>query len=130
MFRIFDSSWVSVTARWFLLQSMFKSLLAPLQRSLAIARSSPLFSLSTGPFSTHVGARSSFLNGTRSSFLGTPVNSFPSAVWSSSLLVSQTRGMKVKSAVKKRCEHCYIRRKNKKWYVYCTAHPRHKQRQR
>lgn len=42
--------------------------------------------------------------------------------------------MKVKSSIKKRCEHCYIvKRKNTKGktiiYVYCKRNPRHKQRQ-
>lgn len=40
------------------------------------------------------------------------------------------RYFRVRSSIKKQCEHCYIRRKkNKKWYVYCKANPRHKQRQ-
>ena len=40
------------------------------------------------------------------------------------------RGFKVKNSIKRMCEHCYItRKKNKKWYVYCKANPRHKQRQ-
>lgn len=42
--------------------------------------------------------------------------------------------MKVKAAVKKRCEYCYLvtRRNNrgkKVIYVYCKRNPRHKQRQ-
>ncbi|EPE04478.1 ribosomal protein l36 [Ophiostoma piceae UAMH 11346] len=47
----------------------------------------------------------------------------------------QTRGMKVHSSVKRRCEHCKIvRRKGGKrhkgyMYVVCSANPRHKQRQ-
>jgi large subunit ribosomal protein L36 len=46
------------------------------------------------------------------------------------LIQQQTRSFKVRSAIKKKCEHCYIRRKkNKKWYVYCKVNPRHKQRQ-
>lgn len=48
----------------------------------------------------------------------------------SPLLHQQVRTFKVRSAIKKKCEHCYIRRKkNKKWYVYCKVNPRHKQRQ-
>ncbi|KAK5992812.1 hypothetical protein PT974_06231 [Cladobotryum mycophilum] len=49
--------------------------------------------------------------------------------------VQQTRGMKVHSAVKKRCEHCKVvrRKKGKRHvgylYVICKANPRHKQRQ-
>ncbi|KAL1892783.1 hypothetical protein Sste5346_006866 [Sporothrix stenoceras] len=47
----------------------------------------------------------------------------------------QTRGMKVHSSVKKRCEHCkVVRRKGGKrhngyMYIICPANPRHKQRQ-
>ncbi|KAI1812960.1 ribosomal protein L36-domain-containing protein [Poronia punctata] len=47
----------------------------------------------------------------------------------------QTRGMKVQSSVKKRCEHCkVVRRKAGKrhrghLYIICSANPRHKQRQ-
>lgn len=47
----------------------------------------------------------------------------------------QTRGMKVHSSVKKRCEHCkVVRRKGGKrhngyMYIVCPANPRHKQRQ-
>ncbi|KAI0594817.1 50s ribosomal protein l36 [Biscogniauxia sp. FL1348] len=47
----------------------------------------------------------------------------------------QTRGMKVHSSVKRRCEHCkVVRRKTnnrRRGYIYiiCSANPRHKQRQ-
>ncbi|CAK7566854.1 MAG: hypothetical protein SEPTF4163_004808 [Sporothrix epigloea] len=47
----------------------------------------------------------------------------------------QTRGMKVQSSVKRRCEHCkVVRRKGGKrhggyMYIICSANPRHKQRQ-
>ncbi|AEO67829.1 c4e93071-c640-441c-af1e-703c63b28c08 [Thermothielavioides terrestris] len=47
----------------------------------------------------------------------------------------QVRGMKVRSAIKKRCEHCKVvrRKANKRHngylYVICPANPRHKQRQ-
>ncbi|KUI70176.1 50S ribosomal protein L36 [Cytospora mali] len=47
----------------------------------------------------------------------------------------QTRGMKVHSSIKKRCEHCKIvrRKKGKRGngyrYVICSSNPRHKQRQ-
>ncbi|KAK2731899.1 50s ribosomal protein l36 [Colletotrichum kahawae] len=50
-------------------------------------------------------------------------------------VVQQTRGMKVHSSVKKRCEHCKIvrrkagKRHNGYLYVICKANPRHKQRQ-
>ncbi|KAK3690128.1 ribosomal protein L36-domain-containing protein [Podospora appendiculata] len=47
----------------------------------------------------------------------------------------QTRGMKVHSSVKKRCEHCKVvrrkagKRHNGYIYIICPANPRHKQRQ-
>ncbi|KAL1859838.1 hypothetical protein VTK73DRAFT_7428 [Phialemonium thermophilum] len=47
----------------------------------------------------------------------------------------QSRGMKVQSSVKKRCEHCKVvrRKANKRHkgylYIICPANPRHKQRQ-
>mmetsp|Transcript_3578 Transcript_3578/g.8112 ORF Transcript_3578/g.8112 Transcript_3578/m.8112 type:complete len:108 (-) Transcript_3578:889-1212(-) len=37
--------------------------------------------------------------------------------------------MKVKSAVKKICEHCRVVRRGKRIYVTCKKNPRHKQRQ-
>ncbi|PSR88800.1 ribosomal protein L36-domain-containing protein [Coniella lustricola] len=51
------------------------------------------------------------------------------------LAQQQTRGMKVYSSIKKRCEHCKVvrRKKNKRSngyrYIICSANPRHKQRQ-
>ncbi len=36
--------------------------------------------------------------------------------------------MKLVSALKKMCEHCYLTRKGKKVYVKCKINPRHKQR--
>ncbi|QPC75349.1 hypothetical protein HYE68_006101 [Fusarium pseudograminearum] len=50
-------------------------------------------------------------------------------------LMQQTRGMKVQSSVKKRCEHCKVvrrkagKRHNGHLYIICKANPRHKQRQ-
>lgn len=37
--------------------------------------------------------------------------------------------MKLKSAVKLLCEHCYMVRRGKRLYVRCRKNPRHKQRQ-
>ncbi len=34
--------------------------------------------------------------------------------------------MKVRSALKKFCEHCIFTKKGKKTYVRCKANPRHK----
>lgn len=39
------------------------------------------------------------------------------------------RWMRVRSSIKKRCPDCYIVRRGKISYVYCTTHGRHKQRQ-
>jgi large subunit ribosomal protein L36 len=50
-------------------------------------------------------------------------------------LMQQTRGMKVHSSIKKRCEHCKVvrrkagKRHNGYLYIICKANPRHKQRQ-
>ncbi|KAF7562990.1 hypothetical protein G7046_g1131 [Stylonectria norvegica] len=50
-------------------------------------------------------------------------------------VMQQTRGMKVHSSVKKRCEHCKVvrrkagKRHNGYLYIICKANPRHKQRQ-
>ncbi|GJQ13499.1 hypothetical protein GpartN1_g5290.t1 [Galdieria partita] len=40
-----------------------------------------------------------------------------------------SRGFKVVSSVRRRCESCVIIRKGKRIYVYCDKHPKHKQRQ-
>ncbi|KAK2594999.1 hypothetical protein QQS21_007306 [Conoideocrella luteorostrata] len=61
------------------------------------------------------------------------------SLWTTSRTISaglmQTRGMKVHSSVKKRCEHCKVvrrkagKRHNGYLYIICKANPRHKQRQ-
>ncbi|KAI1173589.1 ribosomal protein L36-domain-containing protein [Nemania sp. FL0916] len=59
----------------------------------------------------------------------------PAAMILPALAQQQTRGMKVHSSVKKRCEHCKVvrRKRNKRHpgylYIICSANPRHKQRQ-
>ncbi|KAI1192454.1 hypothetical protein F5X97DRAFT_317331 [Nemania serpens] len=59
----------------------------------------------------------------------------PAAAAAALIQQQQTRGMKVHSSVKKRCEHCkVVRRKGSKrhrgyLYIICSANPRHKQRQ-
>ena len=37
--------------------------------------------------------------------------------------------MKVRSAVRRFCEHCQMMRRKKRLYVYCKKNPKHKQRQ-
>ncbi|KAF2192705.1 hypothetical protein K469DRAFT_717290 [Zopfia rhizophila CBS 207.26] len=46
-------------------------------------------------------------------------------------LATQTRGMKVRSSVKKLCDGCKsVRRKKGKYvYIICSKNPKHKQRQ-
>ncbi|KAI1353452.1 hypothetical protein F5Y01DRAFT_312945 [Xylaria sp. FL0043] len=64
-----------------------------------------------------------------------PAIARPAATIPATLAQQQTRGMKVHSSVKKRCEHCkVVRRKAGKrhrgyLYIICSANPRHKQRQ-
>ncbi|KAK1753414.1 ribosomal protein L36-domain-containing protein [Echria macrotheca] len=51
------------------------------------------------------------------------------------LEAQQKRGMKVHSAIRRRCEHCKVvrrkasKRSNGYLYIICPANPRHKQRQ-
>ena len=44
-------------------------------------------------------------------------------------MIGAVRWMKVRSAIKKMCDQCYIIRRGKVSYVYCKLNPRHKQRQ-
>ncbi|KAK2067821.1 hypothetical protein P8C59_001527 [Phyllachora maydis] len=59
----------------------------------------------------------------------------PAEIGALAVARQQTRGMKVQSSIKKRCEHCkVVRRKATKrhkghLYIICPANPRHKQRQ-
>jgi len=50
-------------------------------------------------------------------------------VMGSGMWLNQVRGMKVVSALHRRCPSCRITKKGKRLYVRCEAHPRHKQRQ-
>ncbi|KAI0876960.1 hypothetical protein GGS24DRAFT_498399 [Hypoxylon argillaceum] len=64
-----------------------------------------------------------------------PAMTRPTTTLPAVLAQQHIRGMKVHSAVKKRCEHCkVVRRKAGKrhrgyLYIICSANPRHKQRQ-
>jgi large subunit ribosomal protein L36 len=67
---------------------------------------------------------------------GSPTSLFAQATKAlGGVSMQQTRGMKVHSSIKKRCEHCkVVRRKGGKrhngyLYIICKANPRHKQRQ-
>ncbi|KAI1806337.1 ribosomal protein L36-domain-containing protein [Daldinia bambusicola] len=69
------------------------------------------------------------------STMARPTTSIITAAKMIQAITQQTRGMKVHSSVKKRCEHCkVVRRKSGKrhrgyLYIICSANPRHKQRQ-
>lgn len=38
-------------------------------------------------------------------------------------------GFKTKAVLRRRCRSCRLVKRRGRWYVYCDAHPRHKQRQ-
>lgn len=42
----------------------------------------------------------------------------------------QIRGFKDKGILKLRCSSCYFKKLDDRWWVLCTEHPRHKQRQK
>jgi large subunit ribosomal protein L36 len=44
-------------------------------------------------------------------------------------LVLNKTNMKVRSAIKTFCKHCYVVRRGKVRFVYCKKNPKHKQRQ-
>lgn len=44
-----------------------------------------------------------------------------------SLHCLQTRGVKHKGVLQLRCEQCYFKNIDDRWYVFCNQHPRHKQ---
>ncbi|KAI9297025.1 hypothetical protein K502DRAFT_363591 [Neoconidiobolus thromboides FSU 785] len=46
-----------------------------------------------------------------------------------SIELPSIRGYKVRSSLKKRCEHCYFVRRRKRLFVICKENPKHKQRQ-
>ena len=48
---------------------------------------------------------------------------------STSILATQIRGMKVRSAAKKMCRNCRSVRRKGRVYIICKSNPRHKQRQ-
>lgn len=39
-------------------------------------------------------------------------------------------GLKYKDVLTKRCEGCYFKKIEDRWYVFCDKHPRHKQAQK
>lgn len=42
----------------------------------------------------------------------------------------QTRGFKDKGILRLRCSKCYFKKLDDRWWVLCTEHPRHKQREK
>ncbi|KAA0710646.1 39S ribosomal protein L36, mitochondrial [Triplophysa tibetana] len=45
------------------------------------------------------------------------------------MCVQPSVGMKTKTALKRRCKDCFFVRRRGRLFVFCKAHPRHKQRQ-
>lgn len=45
------------------------------------------------------------------------------------MCVQPSAGMKTKTALKRRCKECFFVRRRGRLFVFCKAHPRHKQRQ-
>ncbi|RIA78698.1 ribosomal protein L36-domain-containing protein [Glomus cerebriforme] len=55
-----------------------------------------------------------------------------SSLWQSSLLLNSfnlTRGMKVRSSVKKFCDGCYTTKRRGRVFILCKKNKKHKQRQ-
>ena len=46
-----------------------------------------------------------------------------------SMVTQQTRGMKVKTSIRKRCDGCYTMKRKGRYYIYCMKKKTHKQRQ-
>ncbi|KAM0440945.1 hypothetical protein ACHAPT_000248 [Fusarium lateritium] len=104
--------------------------MASLFRTLSLsARSISTSSSALGAFAT----RATWSMGVSSFFAGPSVAPISRALGGG--MMQQTRGMKVHSSVKKRCEHCKVvrrkagKRHNGYLYIICKANPRHKQRQ-
>ncbi|KAH7155488.1 ribosomal protein L36-domain-containing protein [Dactylonectria estremocensis] len=101
--------------------------MASFLRTLSLSVRSLRPSNALGAFATRSPA--SIMGAVPSIFANTNVAAAPTA------LMQQTRGMKVHSSVKKRCEHCKVvrrkagKRHNGYLYIICKANPRHKQRQ-
>uniref|UniRef100_A0A060TBP4 Ribosomal protein n=1 Tax=Blastobotrys adeninivorans TaxID=409370 RepID=A0A060TBP4_BLAAD len=53
----------------------------------------------------------------------------PAASFNLATFFIQSRGLKVRTSVKKFCSDCYIVRRKGKVYVRCKSNPKHKQRQ-
>ncbi|KAG8804757.1 hypothetical protein FRC16_000011 [Serendipita sp. 398] len=66
---------------------------------------------------------------TRATFSPSSTETKSRTLHSPSMTVVQTRGMKVRSAVRKFCESCSVVKRKGRVYVICSANPKHKQRQ-
>ena len=86
------------------------SVLLSLGRALATPAATRILPLSSKPFSPSTTKPLLF-----------PGLSAPSP------LLSLERGLKHKETVRKRCKNCYFEVIDEVKYVFCTAHPRHKQ---
>lgn len=103
-----------------------RTLLAPLRRTLFALRT-PARSIHTCTSSTRPTLScASPMHSLTSAFSGLRIR--PQGQTTS--LVQQTRGMKVRSSVKKLCDGCKSVRRKKGRYVYiiCSKNPKHKQR--
>ncbi|KAL2268216.1 hypothetical protein VTJ83DRAFT_3062 [Remersonia thermophila] len=118
-----------------LLQAL-RSSLPTATRSLSLAASMRALSLSAQPIAQQQtrSLSQAILSSTRAPTQRIAAAS-PANAGTAALQTQQVRGMKVRSAIKKRCEHCKVvrRKANKRGngyrYVICSANPRHKQRQ-
>ncbi|KZM19894.1 structural constituent of ribosome [Ascochyta rabiei] len=102
-----------------------RPLLLPIRRTLSALRTPtrPLHTTSTRPtISPHTNSLVSPLTGLRITPTATPTFALAQQ--------QQTRGMKVRSSVKKLCDGCKSVRRKKGRYVYiiCSKNPKHKQR--
>ncbi|KAH7273625.1 hypothetical protein FSOLCH5_001482 [Fusarium solani] len=104
--------------------------MASLFRTLSLSARSLSASNALGAFAT----RATWSMGALPSLFASP-SAVPVSRAIGGGLMQQTRGMKVHSSVKKRCEHCKVvrrkagKRHNGYLYIICKANPRHKQRQ-
>ncbi|KAK6198832.1 mitochondrial ribosomal L36 protein [Scheffersomyces amazonensis] len=53
----------------------------------------------------------------------------PVSIMSMPGMLTQARGFKVRTSVKKFCKDCYMVRRKGRVYVYCKSNGKHKQRQ-
>ncbi|KAJ1203828.1 hypothetical protein NDU88_007609 [Pleurodeles waltl] len=99
----------------------FMSPMSLLRRGAAVPPSFALFSFH------HLSAIPVKANQSMATCLRLPLPSHQFLASSLLPVVYPTAGMKVKSAIKKRCKDCFIVRRGGQLHVICKTHPRHKQ---